>query len=197
MQASSSFKTTLVTLFASVLLTLGACSSADEADALFAGPDECSQIGQNRFVFDVLNQWYFWNDSITNINPDNFNSVDALLDELVANAPEVDRFSFIDDQANSEAFFERGQFTGLGFTSRNIDNRLFVALVFSGSPAETAGIERGFEITSVNGVDVASTLAAGNSVEFGGDSVGTNVAIDFTDLAGLTNSINITKETMC
>ena len=155
---------------------------------------ECSQIGQNRFVYDTLQQWYFWDTSIpNNINPDNYTSVDSLLDAMVANAPEIDRFSYITDQQTSDDFFNNGIFVGAGFTSKQIDETLKLGLVFPGSPAAVAGLERGFEIVSVDGVSVADTLAAGNSVDFGESTAGTVVDIDYRDLDGNLFSTSITK----
>ncbi|MBT8142986.1 MAG: peptidase [Gammaproteobacteria bacterium] len=171
-----------------VLLVFTACSGDGyhDDDHFFDDPGvaECSLIGQNRFVFDVMDQWYLWNNTLPDINPDNYNSPEALLDALVVNAPVVDRFSYIADQESSDAFFNQGEFTGLGFTSQIIDGRLFLALVFPGSPAENSGMGRGFEILAVDGIDVATTLANGNSVDFGSGEIGTAVDIEFADLNG-------------
>jgi len=168
----------------------------DERIAVDNSVSECSQIGQNRFVYDVLQQWYFWDSSIpSNINPDTFNSIDDLLDAMVANAPEVDRFSFIADQAGSDDFFQRGDFVGLGFTSQQIDETLKLSFVFPGSPAATAGLQRGYELTAVDGVSVADTLAAGDFVDFGANEIGTLVDLDYLDLEGNSFSTALTKET--
>ena len=195
----TSLKRSSFILFAALFFTLSACS---DEDGYFFGDDnfndvaECSTIGQNRFVYDVLDQWYFWNDTLPNVDPDSFSSPDALLETLVANAPEVDRFSYITEQASSEAFFERGEFDGLGFTSRNINNQLILALVFTGSPADQAGLERGFEIVSVNNIDVATTLAAGNNVNFGASTLGEIVDIEYKNLAGDIFETTIIKDTL-
>lgn len=181
-----------------LLLTLSACNHSDNHDYsspydVFWGTNDCSISGQNRFVHDVMSQWYLWNDTLPTLDPATFSSPEALLDALTINAPVVDQFSYIDDHAASDAFFVDGQFTGLGFTSRVLDNRLFLALVFSGSPANNAGLSRGFEIITVNGVDVASTLAAGNSLDFGVNEVGVAVDIEYADLSGTTATTTVTK----
>ncbi len=193
-----SFKRSSFILLAAVFFTISACSEDDGYydDDSFDQVAECSTIGQNRFVYDVLDQWYFWEDTLPNINPDNFDSPDALLDTLVANAPEVDRFSYITDTATSDAFFENGEFVGLGFTSQNIDNQLLLALVFKGSPADLAGLERGFEIVSVNNIDVATTLAAGNNVDFGSSTLGEIVDVVYKDLVGDTFETRIIKDNL-
>ena len=194
-----SFKRSSFILLAALFFTLSACS---DEDGYYYGDDdfnevaECSIIGQNRFVYDVLDQWYFWNDTLPNIDPDSFSSPDALLDTLVANAPEIDRFSYITNQETSDAFFENGEFVGLGFTSRNIDNQLLLALVFKGSPADKLGLERGFEIISVNNIDVATTLAAGNNVDFGTSTLGEIVDIEYKNIAGDIFETSIIKDTL-
>ena len=193
------FKHSSFILAAALFFTLSACSGDGKDDYYVDDFDqvaECSIIGQNRFVYDVLDQWYFWEDTLPNVNPDSFSSPEALLDTLVANAPEVDRFSYITDQASSDAFFQDGEFIGLGFTSRNIDKQLLLALVFTGSPADQAGLERGFEIISVNNIDVATTLAAGNNVNFGSSTLGEIVDIEYKDLAGDVFATTIIKDTL-
>jgi len=186
-------------VLATLFLTMSACSDEDyydDGDDGFESVAECSIIGQNRFVYDVLDQWYFWENSLPNVNPDTFSSPDALLDTLVANAPEVDRFSYIADQETSDAFFQDGEFIGLGFTSKNVDNQLLLALVFTGSPADQAGLERGFEIVSVNNIDVATTLAAGNDVDFGNANLGEIVDIEYRNLAGELFETSIIKDNL-
>ena len=193
------FKRSSFILATALFFTLSACSGEGKDDYYVDDFDqvaECSIIGQNRFVYDVLDQWYFWEDTLPNVNPDSFSSPEALLDTLVANAPEVDRFSYITDQASSDAFFQDGEFIGLGFTSRNIDKQLLLALVFTGSPADQAGLERGFEIISVNNIDVATTLAAGNNVNFGSSTLGEIVDIEYKDLAGDVFATTIIKDTL-
>ena len=193
------FKRSSFILATALFFTLSACSSESKDDYYVDDFDqvaECSIIGQNRFVYDVLDQWYLWENTLPNIDPDSFSSPEALLDTLVANAPEVDRFSYITDQASSDAFFQDGEFVGLGFTSRNIDNQLLLALVFTGSPADQAGLERGFEIISVNNIDVATTLAAGNNVNFGSNTIGQIVDIEYKDLAGDIFATTIIKDTL-
>ena len=195
----SNFKRSSFILAAALFFTLSACSGEGGDDYYVDDFDqvaECSIIGQNRFVYDVLEQWYLWENTLPNINPDSFSSPEALLDTLVANAPEVDRFSYITDQASSDAFFQDGEFVGLGFTSRNIDNQLLLALVFTGSPADQAGLERGFEIISVNNIDVATTLAAGNNVNFGSNTIGQIVDIEYKDLAGDVFATTVIKDTL-
>ena len=104
--------------------------------------------------------------------------------------------SYITDTATSDAFFENGEFVGLGFTSQNIDNQLLLALVFKGSPADLAGLERGFEIVSVNNIDVATTLAAGNNVDFGSSTLGEIVDVVYKDLVGDTFETRIIKDNL-
>ena len=193
------FKRSSFILIAALFFTLSACSGEGKDDYYvddFVQVAECSIIGQNRFVYDVLDQWYFWENTLPNVDPDSFSSPEALLDTLVANAPEVDRFSYITDQASSDAFFQDGEFVGLGFTSRNIDNQLLLALVFTGSPADQAGLERGYEIISVNNIDVATTLAAGNNVDFGSNTIGQIVDIEYKDIAGDIFETRIIKDTL-
>lgn len=187
-----------LTILSTSLLFLAGCGGDDDdhRGISITPPSECSTIGQNRFVFDVMDQWYYWNNTLPDVDPDTFSSPEALLDQLTSNAPVVDRFSYIADKEASDAFFDAGQFDGLGFTSRNVNNQLFLALVFPGSPADMAGLERGFEITNVNGVDVVTTLNNGNSVDFGASEVGTAVDIEYLDRAGTAFSATILKDTV-
>jgi len=201
--SQSLFKPSSITRFSKsfglllgTLLLLSACSDDDyyNDDGGTVAVTECSTIGQNRFVYDTLSQWYYWNSTLPDINPDTYASPEAVLDAMIVNAPVTDRFSYITDKQASDDFFSKGQFTGLGFTSRNIDNRLFLALVFSDSPAALAGLKRGDEIISINNVNVNETLTAGNSVDFGDSTVGTTTTIEYLDSAGDTFTKTIVKD---
>ena len=65
---------------------LGACGSSSDglANALGDALDEsaCSTIGQNRFVYEVMQDIYFWNQFLPVVNPDTFNSPEELLEAI-------------------------------------------------------------------------------------------------------------------
>jgi len=195
---SSSFawlgKKFLIPLLASATLIAGCGGSDDGGRIIDVQVDECSTIGQNQFVYDVMQDIYFWNTSIPNLNPDGFSSPEALLDEMISNSPVLDRFSFIGSQAAEESLFNEGLFVGLGFSSTIVNNdSLFLRFVYPNSPAEEAGLRRGDNIITIDGVNVAATLAAGNTPDFGASAAGTNVEIEYINDAGVTQTVVVTK----
>jgi C-terminal processing protease CtpA/Prc len=126
--------------------------------------DDCSIDAQKQFVFDAMSFWYFWNSSLpASINLADFATPRDVLTYLTGFAPNnIDRFSFLTTAAADQAFFGEGQFEGYGFGSRfEAEDDLRITRVFSGSPADNAGFERGQRIVSINGTAIADLGPSG------------------------------------
>ncbi len=176
---------------------LAACGSSSSGlgDAVGDAVDTsaCSTIGQNRFVYEVMQDIYFWVNFLPTVNPDTYPSPEALLEDI--RYQELDStFSSIRDEEENDLFFEQGQFIGVGLTLRAVGSQLFVGQVIIDSPADQAGFERGFELLEINGQAAADLVAADTVSEaFGPDEVGEPVSLRYRDKQGSEFSTVISK----
>ncbi len=149
-----------------------------------AQPANCTVVGQNQFVIDVMQDIYLWNDQLPQIAASDYDSPQATLAALTV--PQ-DRFSFITSTAADDAFFGDGQVVGLiGFSSTSpAPDEQRVTDVFEGSPADAGGLVRGDRITAVNGRPIAEVLAAeGFSASLGPNEVGVTAELSWQNVAG-------------
>lgn len=187
-EAKSALKNLRQGLVAVALVALTACGSSSGGLGTAVGDavdqSACSTVGQNRFVYEVLQDIYFWVGFLPVVDPDGFASPEALL-EAVRYQVLDSTFSSIRDQQESDLFFEQGQFIGVGLTLRVVGNQLFVGQVTINSPADQAGFMRGFEVLEINGQSAASLIAASSvSAAFGPDEVGRAVTLRYLDSQG-------------
>jgi carboxyl-terminal processing protease len=119
----------------------------------------CQRTDVNSQVFCALQQDYLWyRDLPTTINPDNYSSPSALLNAVIA--PQ-DRYSFILTRQEYEDRFINATFFGFGFSSVRVDNNsaLQIAFVYDNGSAAQNGLRRGDKINQIEGVSVASWLS--------------------------------------
>lgn len=168
-------------LAALLVLTAG-CGGSSGGSGPPAG--DCTVVGQNQFVIDVMQDIYLWNDELPVVNAADFDSPEATLEAL--RVPQ-DRFSFITSAAAEDALFGEGQIAGIiGFrsTSPNPDELRLID-VFEGSPADQGGLARGDFITAVDGRPIAEVLAGeGFSASLGPNEVGVTVELSWRNVAG-------------
>jgi carboxyl-terminal processing protease len=152
------------------------------------GGGECSIGAQKQFVLDVAKDWYLFPDLLTtDIDPGNYATTQDYLDALVAKARDQNKdrhFSFVTSAKSFSSNVNDGQAILFGFTTRLINNRLFIALVESNSPAMEQGFHRGDEILAVgptpdNMTPVSVLIAApdGGAGAFGPSEVGVSRSI--------------------
>lgn len=170
----------------------GGASSTPPAQSATPSASDCSVAGQNAQVLAIMQSWYYWYTSLpASVSPSSYGSTDALLDAL--RQQPLDRFTYFTTQAADQAFYGAGQYVGygLGF-ALNAANNLVVSQVFSGSPADQAGLVRGDTITAINGVPVP-TLVANNQLEtvLGGGTPGVTTTFSYTDLASTARTATV------
>lgn len=119
-------------------------------------------------VYYYTDYFYLWRDQLPtwgSFNPRNYKTAEEVLEALKsyardANGNLLDRFSFLDRTGAVNESIQEGLSGSLGFDVRyNNDTDLFIKLVYPNSPADKAGIKRGWQILAINGnsnVDVAS-----------------------------------------
>lgn len=134
----------------------------------------------NDEVYAYYKDWYLWYDTlpqtgVNNFNPNNYASVDALV-EALRRQPE-DRFSYVDTVARYLAFFNDGTVTGygVGLTRRNT-TQIFVQFTDENSPARSGGLVRGQQVLAINGYTIAQ-LDAGTGGGYDGQLGTTNAGV--------------------
>jgi carboxyl-terminal processing protease len=156
-------------------LLVAACGGGggDDDDA---GPGAaCGVEAEKTLVFDTTNDRYLFLELLPpGIAPAQFGTADALLDAMTATAraQAKDRFfSHLASIAAEQQFFAGGESVGFGVSTKtNVPapgarpTRVFIAQVFTPSPAASAGFARGDEILQLGEsaatlVDVATLLA--------------------------------------
>ena len=158
-----------------------------------SGPTNCSVTSQNIYVRDVLTTYYYWYQHLPNVNVANYSSPEALLDAL-RYRPVDASFSYIQSAAANDAFYSDSQVIKYGFTQYVSATDLLVLEVWSGSPAEDAGLRRGDRIRRVNGQTVASHVSNGTlTTAFGPDVEGQSVTIEFEKPGGEVRQAQMTK----
>lgn len=180
--------------FAGVALLAGCLGgSGSDDDGGFLLTSECLSGQGRQEVFDIMRDWYFWNDETEQADKytssaDDFSDVEALLDFLRYRPSEFDRgFTFVTTPEEEEAFFEEGKFIGFGFGLTRIGNthEIRITQIYAGSPAATAGLERGYSLVAIDGRSIAQIdLNEGLNEALGPSVVGDARTLSFQDRAG-------------
>jgi C-terminal processing protease CtpA/Prc len=168
----------------------------------------CSLRDRQDWAAAQLNEWYLFPELMTaGLNPDNFSSVQAYIDALVApaRAQNKDRFyTFVTSLATDSAFFSAGTSAGLG-ARLSIDaaaRRLFISEAFEDAPALAAGLDRGTEILAIGtgAADLktvdAIILAEGSdgvAAALGPNTAGTARLLRVRELSGTVRDVTVTK----
>jgi carboxyl-terminal processing protease len=149
-----------------VLLTGCDGESQNENTNFIANTTEVcsSQISKNQSLWDYLNDWYLWNDTLDqSINLAEFDSLDALLADVRQKNP-IDRWSRSVDSQQTKDFFEKGQSIGYGILAiiDEISRELIVVAVIGDSDAYRVGLQRGDRILAIGDKIVEVALSDGS-----------------------------------
>ncbi len=118
-------------------------------------PTACSVTDRQNWVVAQMNEWYLYPETLpSNINVNNYPTVDALISALTATARAQNKdrnFTYITSAAEEDAFFNSGSSAGFGIRLGYDLNarRLFILESFENAPALAANIDRGDEITAI------------------------------------------------
>lgn len=204
-------------LSTTLALSLAACGGGGSPSAPVAGGgggtpgtsggvtanDPCSLANRQEFVRGVLDEWYLFPELLaSNVNPAAYSDLQSYIDALVApaRAQSKDRgFTYITSIAEETQLINSGSSAGFGvrFGYDTGANRVFVLESFENAPALPAGIDRGTELLSIDGVAVTSLIASGgpNAVinALGPSDPGVSRTLGFRDVGGVERSATIAK----
>jgi carboxyl-terminal processing protease len=109
----------------------------------------------NEAIYNTMQDYYLWYNELPNVDPFNYSSPYELMDAL--RVPQ-DKWSFVMNKAEYEMRFRQGVSAAHGYSvGSNGLGELFVIFVYPNSPAEKAGIQRGFQLLTINGREVSNT----------------------------------------
>ena len=174
----------------------GSGGSGDDADASGAGgvvDARCSVASMNRTVDRHLRDYYLFADRVPDVDPDAYDSPEALLEALRIDPP--DRFSYIGDAGLTSAFFEEGVEFGYGWLiERDPAGRAVLALVKPGSPLELAGVVRGETLLSIDGTALDELLASGRAQQvLGTGREARTVELGLEGVDGTERTVSVTR----
>jgi len=182
-----------------LLLFLAACGGDSSSPTATSTPaptsgGECETLGQVNFVRDTLQEWYLWYGQLPDPDPAGFASPEAYL-QAVRYMPRDSSFSYIGDQAATDAFYSDSQFIGIGLSFRQTGTaQLRVGQVFPGGPAAAAGFARGDHLLTVDGRPVADLLQTGQLNDaLGPAEIGFSVTLSWRSPGGPERQATVTK----
>ncbi|MFY0253062.1 S41 family peptidase [Chitinophaga sp. 30R24] len=155
MQKNYLYKTLVICLFLFILLP--ACKKNDGPAGNSNNNAQAKSI--NDSIFFITKDIYLWTDALpdsTTFKPNSFSTTTAMFDSLItykknSSGGNLDRYSFLDDGSTSRAL-QQGIVGDMGFeVGWETNTTLYVVYVYPGSPADQAGIKRGWQLTGVNG----------------------------------------------
>ena len=171
---------------------------------------QCTAFNEKMFLRSWTNDLYLWYSEVADLNPNNltdFPTVEAYFNGLKTNLSTPsgnakDRFHFTFDTDDWIALSQSGQDIGYGAEMMLIGDgtpprRAVVAFVDPGTPAGNAGVARGMEVVSINGVDFVNdgTQAGVNVLNAGffPDATGQTFTFVFKPVTGPNVSVQLTS----
>jgi len=129
-----------------------------------------------------LNEWYLFPETLpASLSPTPYATVGDYVDALTATARAQGRdryFTYVTSIAEENAYYASGSSAGFGFRLAydSAAGRVFVAEAFEGTPALSAGIDRGAEITAIGAntseLRAVSTIMASGGAQAVSDALG-------------------------
>lgn len=161
-----------------IVLALYSCEKEEDYD-----------VNVNKELYDLMNDYYLWYNQMPSVNPDEFASPVELMDALRVNPP--DKWSYVTTRTELEAYYNQGAYVGFGFGSGfNSDGELFLSFVFKNSPLYAQGINRGWQIISIDG---QTPTPENYSSLIGPSEAGLSKIFVFKSPAGTTHEYTFTK----
>lgn len=192
---------------------LTACGGGG-GSAEVAPPLDCTVAGQQDWLRDYMNEWYFWYRLSPNPAPAGFGSVASYFDALIygggdpmdVNNPSgplwpADRYSDFEPTASHNLFFQAGQTLGFGVAVAGLevagqpDQPLYIRYIEPQSPATVAGLERGERVMSLNGRTAADIIAADDFSALTPDQSGDALTLVVRNRAGVERTVALTATT--
>ncbi len=142
-------------------------------------------------LYEVMKEWYLWYDTIPNVNPEEYPSLKALLDDITLQP--TDRWSEVMGSEDYYMLYDRSEYIGHGFgLVDDPEGMLWVGFVYDGAIAGAEGVERGWQVLSINGVTITPETELDTLL--GKNEIGIENTFQFKDKQGSSKSITLAKE---
>jgi carboxyl-terminal processing protease len=146
-----------------------------------------STLTINQHIYNTFKEWYLWDDQLPELDPDTFQTADALVDALKYKT--YDRWSYTASYSELQKLFSNSQYTGYGGSLMyDADGVLKMARVYTDSPFGRAKVQRGWKVKSVNGFEGSNYAAINESL-----SSSNSATFEMFDLEGKQHTLQLTK----
>jgi carboxyl-terminal processing protease len=123
-----------------------------------------STLDENLWLRSWTNDWYLWYSEVPDIDPGTYSDTASYFAVLKTSATDAlgepeDKFHFTVPTSQWEQLTENGQDIGYGLTWAYINSaqpprQIYAAYVWPGYAAANAGVQRGYEVVSIDGVSI-------------------------------------------
>jgi hypothetical protein len=166
-----------------------------------ASPSQCSVEGQQAWLFNTMDDTYFWTAYSPKPAAEGFADVASYLQALLYTGTDsrfpADRWSYTQSTADFNRFFTDGATMGFGVAvagrelARDSTKPLLVRYVDPGSPAAAAGLQRGDRLTQMAGRAASDVVASDDYSALTAGKVGDTLLLAWTR-SGVAYSATIT-----
>ncbi|MBI9055380.1 MAG: hypothetical protein JEY96_16275 [Bacteroidales bacterium] len=183
MKQLSKINNLLVFIVISILILFNSC----EKEKIF--PYEPKDTIEELHM--ILEDYYFWIDSIPRVDFENYSSPQELL-EAMRFLPK-DKWSYITTKEENEQYYVEGKYIGygFGFTPDNEGN-MRITYLYDDCDFKTDGIDRSWKINTINGTTVNENTNIPSLL--GTDAVGISNTFEFESTSGTTVSKSYLKK---
>ncbi|EAT16825.1 peptidase S41 [Desulfuromonas acetoxidans DSM 684] len=151
-------------------------------------PASCSESDQRDFINKVMHDVYLWSEYTPDVDVDSYASQRELLDALVYNDEQWSGITTLEEYDS----YMVGEAVAIGINFTDQDDMIYLTHVYPDSPAEDAGLQRGYALTSINGYPVADII----NNDLWDEALGPDVLdLDYIDNDSNAGSVSITKTT--
>lgn len=142
-------------------------------------------------LYAVMDDYYYWIDSIPSFDPDNYDEPVDLLEAMRYDLR--DKWSYITTKTENEQYYEEGTYVGYGFGYKaDSEGNLRITYLYDDSDFNELGIERGWKINKVNGTNVTQDSNLGTLL--GDDEIGVINFFEFESPLGDIVSAQVAKK---
>jgi len=141
----------------------------------------------NEQLLDAMKEWYLWSDTMPDVNPDDYDSPSQLLEALRL---DIDRWSEVVPTSFNDSLYTTS-IQSHGFVwAWDSQNKLRVGYAYENTDAATAGVERGWEITQING----QAVSRDNLDELVDDSIDVVNTFNFVTTSGGSQQLSLANK---
>jgi len=129
----------------------------------------------------ILEDYYFWIDSIPSFNYENYSSAQELLDAM--RFQPKDKWSYITTKEENEQYYVEGKYVGYGFGfSPDNEGNMRITYLYDDCDFINEGINRGWKINKINGTSINENTNISSLL--GADAIGVSNTFEFESPLG-------------